>query len=75
MFWSREYVGNLYLPLSCVVNLKLIQKKEKTHTQWRGSCFGWDKTARNLALHLGVVICFLSQGPLSDHRPCVLITK
>ena len=31
MFWSRGYEGNLYLPLSCVVNLKLIPKK-KNHT-------------------------------------------
>ena len=33
MFWSGGYVGNLYLPLSFVVNLKLLQKRKKhTHS-------------------------------------------
>lgn len=36
--------------LSVCCKSKTAPKKEKTHTQWRGSCCGWDKTAHNLAL-------------------------
>ena len=33
MLWSGGDVGNLYLPLSFVVNLKLLQKRKKhTHS-------------------------------------------
>ena len=50
-------------------------KKEKSHTQWRGSCFGWDKTARNLALQTWAWSCVsyprgpcLTTGPVSWSR-------
>ena len=49
MCFGAGGMWEIYLPLSFVVNLKLLQKR-KTHTEWRGSCCAWDKTAHDLAL-------------------------
>lgn len=72
MCFGAGVCGKSLPPSQFCCKSKLLQKKKENCTQWQGSCFGWDITTTPCSSDLGMAICFLPQGRLSDHRPCVL---